>query len=185
MARTWGIWYWLEHGNPDWPMLLKSGSFILESLYETRKSSWGNHKRCSAHSVTCPSVTCPREGVHQSWPGGTSNPGWGLPLTWGTSQKGPGTSNWGTSSGRDLGPVTEIPPSPQKGHVISGSIMGWRWGNPSPLVDKQKGRHLWKHYLSVILRTRAVIKNLAYTMHVVWHSCFYPVFLCILLKTNT
>ena len=33
--------------------------------------------------------------------------------------KGPGTSHWGT---------------PQRGHGTSGSIMGWRWGNPPPPI---------------------------------------------------
>ena len=36
---------------------------------------------------------------------------------WDTPQKGLGATYWGT---------------PQKGHEISGSIMGWRWGTPLP-----------------------------------------------------
>ena len=41
-----------------------------------------------------------------------------------------------------------------KGHGTSGSIMGWRWGTPPWVWTDWR---LWKQYLPIVLRTRAVI----------------------------
>ena len=72
-----------------------------------------------------------------SWGWGYPIPGQEVPHTGvPPPRKGPGTSHWGT---------------PLKGHGTSGSIMGWKWGTPSPPFVN---RHLWKQYLPVALRTR-------------------------------
>ena len=158
----------------------------------------GNRKKCTAHSITCPSMTYPGEvgylsarwgypspvlarGAGQDWgtiwqdrtgvlphlglgyppppPGTGVPPGWdwnilligtGVPLS-------PPATPWlelGYPPRGDLGPVAGVP-HPQKGHGTS--IMGWGW--VPLLLCGQTDRSKYKHYLPVVLCTRAVKKK--------------------------
>ena len=116
----------------------------------------GNRKRRTTHSITCPGGgggAAPHPDLARGYPiltwlGGGGNPSslgqgvpilryppsqdWGIPPAW----------DWGTppQQGKDLGPVTGVPPRKDMGPVevlwdgdgTSGSIMGWRWGNFPP-----------------------------------------------------
>ena len=81
--------------------------------------------------------------------GGTYCPVQGVPLFWleyPSPRKRPGTRDWGTPLGRDLGSDIMVPPT-RKAPGISD------WGT-------RLQTHLWKLYLSVLLRTRAVMTNI-------------------------
>ena len=81
-----------------------------------------------------------------------------LSWDWGTPWEGTWDQWLWYPLGRDLWPVTGVPP--WKGHGTSGSIMGWRWGNPLPAppppTQLWTDRHLWKQFLPVVLPTRPV-----------------------------
>ena len=116
-------------------------------------------------------------------------------LTWGYLIPGhPGVPPSSTVAplGRDLGPVTGIPPLertwdqwkhygvemgyPQKGHGISGSIMEWRWSTPpSPRVwtDKQTETVTFP-----ILWMRAVITQNDSSVTIIrYRWCVGPIFI--------
>ena len=88
-------------------------------------------------------------GVPPSWPGweGTPSLAGGYPFL----VYPPGwvcQSGTGVPCEKDMGPVEVLCVGDGvplwKGHVTSGSIMGWRWGIPYVWTDRQ----LWKQYRS-------------------------------------
>ena len=86
----------------------------------------GNRKRCTARSITCPSLTCPGEG-------GTtpSCPSWGCT---------PSCPCWGGGYPSLVlagGTQTGVPLNgPQKGHGTSGMIIGWDGGEIIPSLGR-------------------------------------------------
>ena len=81
--------------------------------YSKRKSSAGNHTRCTARSVTCPG----ERGIPQSWVRG------GVAQSW----LG-GTLSWDTTPAR-IG----VPPSQDGGNSWTGEpIPSQDWGSPQP-----------------------------------------------------
>ena len=91
-----------------------------------------------------PDLGVPHLGIpHPDLVGEYPIPGGRYPVLWYPP------SGTGVHPGRDLGPVTGVPP---EGHGTSGSIMGCRWGTPRcGLINKLK------LLPSLILRTQAVI----------------------------
>ena len=114
-------------------------TMLSPTLYQTWQPSCGKPQEAYRPGITCPSVTDLAGGVpHPVLAGGVPHPD---PIM------GYPPARTGVPPGRDLKPVTGVPPErtwdqwkyygmemgyPQKGHWTSGSIMGWRWGKPSP-----------------------------------------------------
>ena len=116
-----------------------------------------------------PWVGAPLAGVPPSWPG-LGGPRVGVPLA-GVPPSWPGPRGvpW---SGRPLArapphlDLARIPPPPQGWTWLGYTPSSWTWlgYSPPPLtppvgrqMDGWMDRHVWKHYLPVVLRTRSVI----------------------------
>ena len=157
----------------SWPQFWQLTSWHKKSL-PTTKSSCMNARGtpCSDYSFCCPNWVPPRQGTPTAGyppagyphgrvpPQGTPQlgtpgrvpPGWVPP--W---QVTPGWTWQGTPRPGRVPPCLDLvgyPPGvcPMAFWEMLQSIMGYGY----PPMDRQKDRHVSKHYLPVVLRTRAV-----------------------------
>ena len=137
--------------------------FKLFIVFEPLHSPWNNFYKqesppawtqeayrplCSKYSLCCPNWVPPRGGTRTP-PGGVPGPPKGVP-----GQVPPGGGY----------------PDPPRGGTQSGTPPGGGTRTPPPPLWTDK--HLWKQYLPVVLRTRAVIKDI--TLHIlgtVFYDC--------------
>ena len=140
---------------------------------KTQESPVGNCKRHTTRTIACPSISYPGErgeGGYLPWLGGTylglggTYLGWGVP----TLARGVPTLDWG-----EYPPWRGVLPwgTPQPG--LAGGYLPWTEGTylgvPPPPCG-QTDWCLWKHYLPVVLRTRAVI-TLPRTKYAIGSKC--------------
>ena len=103
----------------------------------------GNCKKRTERSIYSPWLVLQRGGYHiMTWPGGDTTP---CPDGGGISHPGvPLDLNAGLphldppGEGHDLAGIAPL----RKGHRISGSIIGWRWGTSS----QERAWGQWKYY---------------------------------------
>ena len=130
------------HRRTLWKMI-RRWQHLVFFFRITRKSSYVNARGIPSAAQQVFHFCCPiLRGVLHSWRGGVPRPICGA-LPSDLSGVPPSWPDWDTPPGRDLRPVTGVPLH-WKGHGTSGSIMGRRWGTPSPGVNWPTN---WNYYL--------------------------------------